>query len=376
MQGNVLTWGRSPHGQLGQGRRHRNVMDTPTALPTLAEQVCMSSCGHYHSAAVTASAQVYTWGRGALGLLGHGDEEDMLKPRLVRALVGTAIHRVACGEYHTAAVTELGHVYCWGWRMEHADGASEKNATPVESYATSPYLVHALSDETVRTIACGPYCTAAATISGALYTWGRGDHGQLGHGHKRGLVDPERVQCGVLMASDAFSWDACFGRYWLLLLTASGDVCSCGATEGGVLGRRSDVLPGADARSLGIESWSAKRSAVATLSLHSIPALQEMRVCAIACGDAHNAAATCEGEVYAWGRGAYGKLGHGGVSDAETPQVVHMIRGKRVVEVRRFALREGRTRCCALPNVFPLTAIRATAGCVWLVLHSRAHYRR
>ena len=37
---------------------------------TLGPQV---SCGEYHSAALTGSGEVYTWGDGGDGQLGHGD---------------------------------------------------------------------------------------------------------------------------------------------------------------------------------------------------------------------------------------------------------------------------------------------------------------
>ena len=38
-----------------------------------------------------------------------------------------------------------------------------------------------------------------------------------------------------------------------------------------------------------------------------------MRVCALACGEAHCAAIGPDGVVYTWGSGAYGKLGHEGI---------------------------------------------------------------
>lgn len=45
-----------------------------TALSSLP--VAIISCGWRHTLAVTDSGQVFTWGRGVNGQLGHGDEED------------------------------------------------------------------------------------------------------------------------------------------------------------------------------------------------------------------------------------------------------------------------------------------------------------
>lgn len=43
------------------------------------------SCGGAHSAALTARGELFTWGKGRYGRLGHGDGEDQLRPKLVFA---------------------------------------------------------------------------------------------------------------------------------------------------------------------------------------------------------------------------------------------------------------------------------------------------
>ena len=186
------------------------------------------------------STEVHTWGRGAIGILGHGDEEDCLRPRPVKALAGVAIHSVSCGAYQTAAVTEAGALFTWGWRLDQT-----KDGMVVEGYATLPDQVHALDDQQVRKVACGHYCTAAVTSNGSLYTWGKGEHGQLGHGHYANVVEPERVSNGAL-SSGAFVWDARFGKHFLLVLTADGDLCGCGVTDGGVIGGKRRMGPPVD----------------------------------------------------------------------------------------------------------------------------------
>ena len=67
-----------------------------------------AASGDEHAAAIAVSAsgarEVYTWGRGADGALGHGGVADEPAPRLVAALRGREGRCVACGPRTTAAV--------------------------------------------------------------------------------------------------------------------------------------------------------------------------------------------------------------------------------------------------------------------------------
>ena len=51
-----------------------------------------------------ATGDVYSWGRGDDGRLGHGDNNWKYVPRHVKILGGERIVFVNCGSYHTAAV--------------------------------------------------------------------------------------------------------------------------------------------------------------------------------------------------------------------------------------------------------------------------------
>lgn len=48
------------------------------------KEVIDISCGGAHSAAITNSGKLYTWGRGRYGRLGHGNGDDQLLPKLVK----------------------------------------------------------------------------------------------------------------------------------------------------------------------------------------------------------------------------------------------------------------------------------------------------
>ena len=51
------------------------------------------------------ACDIYTWGLSTKGTLGHGEEEEELVPRVVEALLGRDIRKLACGHEHTLAVS-------------------------------------------------------------------------------------------------------------------------------------------------------------------------------------------------------------------------------------------------------------------------------
>ena len=90
------------------------------ASPQLVEgllglPVASVCCGGQHAAVLTRDGDVYTWGRGGFGRLGHGDVRSLKAPRLVRGgLAGVVCAQVACGFAYTAAVSRDGALYTWG----------------------------------------------------------------------------------------------------------------------------------------------------------------------------------------------------------------------------------------------------------------------
>ena len=73
-----------------------------------------AACGELHTALLAGAGEVYTFGCGEFGVLGHGSEERALLPRRVEALVGEPLVAVACGWRHTAALSAHSQLYTWG----------------------------------------------------------------------------------------------------------------------------------------------------------------------------------------------------------------------------------------------------------------------
>ena len=66
---------------------HRNY-DKPKLVEAFnAVFISDVSAGSSHSAAITSDGELYTWGLGEYGRLGHGDTNTVNKPKLVRLIL-------------------------------------------------------------------------------------------------------------------------------------------------------------------------------------------------------------------------------------------------------------------------------------------------
>jgi E3 ubiquitin-protein ligase HERC2 len=64
--------------------------------------------GGKHCLASSADGEVYSWGEGDDGKLGHGNKTSCDRPRVIEALRGKDIAYIACGGAHSAAITATG----------------------------------------------------------------------------------------------------------------------------------------------------------------------------------------------------------------------------------------------------------------------------
>ena len=104
--GEVFTLGLGEYFRLGHG--NMTDQDTPKRIEALVGVVAKQvACGANHTSVRTEDGQVYTFGIGQNGQLGHGDKENKTVPALVQSLESKHITQVYCGTYHTIALTSL-----------------------------------------------------------------------------------------------------------------------------------------------------------------------------------------------------------------------------------------------------------------------------
>ncbi|KAI9352508.1 hypothetical protein DFJ73DRAFT_659037 [Zopfochytrium polystomum] len=116
--GDVFAQGFGPGGRLGLG--HEETVVIPTLVKGITESVVKVACGYDHSIALTTSGTVWTWGSNGHGQLGHtteagGRAAPTLKPReVITNLNKVQIVAIAASKYHSAAVSSSGLLYTWG----------------------------------------------------------------------------------------------------------------------------------------------------------------------------------------------------------------------------------------------------------------------
>jgi len=173
------------YGQLGHGDiADKLVLTLVGADGVRGVQIVMVATGAAHSVALGAEGKVWTWGNGRFGPLGHNDGENRLVPTQLpgEALSGAAAVQVVAGAHHTVAVTLEGELWVWG------HGGFGQLGLGDETNRLSPTLV-GIGESQVLTVACGSVHTLAVTRDGALWTFGKGRNGALGHkGHNNRLV--------------------------------------------------------------------------------------------------------------------------------------------------------------------------------------------
>ncbi|XP_058091699.1 PH, RCC1 and FYVE domains-containing protein 1-like isoform X2 [Magnolia sinica] len=313
-QGEVFTWGDESGGRLGHG------IETDRVRPQLVETLAVSNmdyvaCGEYHTCAVSVAGDLFSWGDGTYnaGLLGHGTSVSHWIPkRLCGPLEGFQVLSVACGTWHSALATSNGKLFTFGDGTFGVLGHGDRES------CWYPREVQSLSGLKTIKVACGVWHTAAIVEvigqnggnigSRKLFTWGDGDKNRLGHGDKKAQLVPT---CVSSLIDYNFHQLAC-GHSITVALTTSGHVFTIGSNIYGQLGN-----PNSDGK---------------------VPCLVQDRLMGelvdeISCGACHVAALTSRNEVFTWGHGANGRLGHGDIEDRKTPTLVEALKDRHVKSI-------------------------------------------
>lgn len=267
-EGLLYSWGGGGCGQLGHSETSKMPKDedgcpyqpAPRIVDHLRPHVVLTiACGKAHTIAVSDRGRMFTWGAGACGQLGHPDtssfpsDEDGYPfqpvPREVEHLSDRRITSTACGDVHTLALTDTGHVYSFGGGSYGQLGMKDVGAMPVDAdncpYMPTPHRVSGL--EAVVKLACGDSHSLTADRDGRLFCWGANSCGQLG------ITNPDDPR----------------------------------------IRKDPDGIPHLPTPAL-------------------LEALCDQRIVDIACGEAHSLAVAASGNLYSWGACSCGQLGHGG----------------------------------------------------------------
>ena len=141
----------------------------------MERRVIAVSAGSEHSLALAADGAVWSWGCGRFGSPGHGDLQEQPLPKKVEAFAEQRVVAVSAGYFHSLALTAEGAVWSWGsggvGQLGHGDMQNQLLPKKVEA-----------ATQRVIAVSAGGCHSTALTADGAVLTWGKGESGCLGHG--------------------------------------------------------------------------------------------------------------------------------------------------------------------------------------------------
>jgi alpha-tubulin suppressor-like RCC1 family protein len=137
--GKLSTFGSGEHGILGHGDREDQCIPVIVRGPLTALKVSVASAGRHHCLCITDDGSLYSWGGAAKGQLGHGDSAARLEPARVEALSAAGhVVQCGCGVEHSAALTSSGHLYTWGLNSFGQLGVGDLRNRPLPTHLDHP----------------------------------------------------------------------------------------------------------------------------------------------------------------------------------------------------------------------------------------------
>ncbi|XP_055130444.1 probable E3 ubiquitin-protein ligase HERC4 isoform X7 [Symphalangus syndactylus] len=227
-KGQVYAWGLDSDGQLGL-LGSEECIRVPRNIKSLSDiQIVQVACGYYHSLALSKASEVFCWGQNKYGQLGLGtDCKKQTSPQLLKSLVGIPFMQVAAGGAHSFVLTLSGAIFGWGRNKFGQLGLNDENDRYV------PNLLKSLRSQKIVYICCGEDHTAALTKEGGVFTFGAGGYGQLGHNSTSHEINPRKVF--ELMGS-IVTQIACGRQHTCAFVPSSGRIYSFGLGGNGQLG--------------------------------------------------------------------------------------------------------------------------------------------
>ncbi|XP_041858424.1 X-linked retinitis pigmentosa GTPase regulator [Melanotaenia boesemani] len=151
VHGGLYTFGEIANGRLGLPAEQLANHKVPQRVQGILGRVTQVCCGGQHTVALTGE-DVHTFGCGRYGQLGHGTFQfELCLPEPLKHFHHSSIRHIACGENHTAVVTKSGLLYTFG------DGRYGKLGLGDENFINqfSPTLCTRFLPYSVQSVSCG-----------------------------------------------------------------------------------------------------------------------------------------------------------------------------------------------------------------------------
>jgi len=221
--GDVYSFGQHTDGAHGH---EEEIVFTPKAIFGLKNIVGIA-CGSHHTICLDFEGVAFSFGSNQFGQLGLNKEYDVLpythQPHKID--IPVLITQISSGLQFTVCLSEDGDLYSFGKNDYGQLGIN----SDIE-YSDYPQKLELLKG--VDFVECGDSFAVCYTLNNSIFSWGFNFYGQLGTNDNNNQKKPIK----------ASNWpkkivDIRCGSWHTLVLTANGEVYSCGSNLFGELGR-------------------------------------------------------------------------------------------------------------------------------------------
>ena len=282
-EGNLFTWGDFTSGALGDNTlTTRSTPVTTFAGGTNWKQV---SGGRNHCAAIKTDGTLWTWGYGGHGQLGNNTVTSKSTPVTTFA-GGTNWKQVSFGAFRCTAIKTDGTLWTWGRGNsgQLGDNTTTSKSTPVTTFAGGTNW---------KQVSSSGYFCAAIKTDGTLWTWGSNANGTLGDNTVTDKFTPVTTFAG------GTNWKQVGGGYsYCAAIKTDGTLWTWGNNGYGKLGNNTsgtNILTPVTTFAGGT-NWKQ-----------------------VSGGTDHCAAIKTDGTLWTWGRNSEGQLGDNTTTTRSTP---------------------------------------------------------
>uniref|UniRef100_A0A8C4MHC3 Protein RCC2 n=1 Tax=Equus asinus asinus TaxID=83772 RepID=A0A8C4MHC3_EQUAS len=245
--------------------------------------------------------------------------QNLWGPHRYGCLSGVRVRTVVSGSCaaHSLLITTEGKLWSWGRNEKGQLGHGDTKRVE------APRLIEGLSHEVIVSAACGRNHTLALTETGSVFAFGENKMGQLGLGNQTDAV-PSPAQ--IMYNGQPITKMAC-GAEFSMIMDCKGNLYSFGCPEYGQLGHNSDGKFIARAQRIEYDCELVPRRVAIFIEKTKdgqILPVPNVVVRDVACGANHTLVLDSQKRVFSWGFGGYGRLGHAEQKDEMVPRLVKL----------------------------------------------------